>query len=113
MMILLDRSLTFPSVEYMRYVLVKAAGGSGGKRHTLVIDCHHIQFVDFTAASRLTDLIRQFKSRNQLILLWNTKDSLVKVLEKVDADSHVVRTEAELEDYIGKFSSALPIYMFL
>lgn len=40
-LIQLDRSLTFPSVEYIRYIVTKASN-SGKNKLPLVIDCHHV-----------------------------------------------------------------------
>lgn len=46
----LDRSLTFPSVDYITDVIGKQANRYGKQGLPIVIDCHHIQFADFTAA---------------------------------------------------------------
>lgn len=44
-----DRSLVFPSVEYVRNVVSKA-GVKHGANIPVVIDARHIQGADFTAA---------------------------------------------------------------
>lgn len=45
-----DRSLVFPSVEYVRNVVTKASLKQGSSYIPVVIDSRHIQGVDFTAA---------------------------------------------------------------
>jgi hypothetical protein len=50
MLLDLDRSLTFPSVEYTRYVVMKCGNTWAKNTIPLVVDCQHIQFADYTAA---------------------------------------------------------------
>jgi len=45
-----DRSLVFPSVEYVRNVVSKAGMKQGSSSVPVVIDSRHIQGADFTAA---------------------------------------------------------------
>lgn len=45
-----DRSLVFPSVEYVRAVVSKAGVKQGSSSTPVVIDARHIQGADFTAA---------------------------------------------------------------
>lgn len=46
----MDRSMTFPSTEYARYVIMKSGTKWGKDALPVVVDCHFIQFADFTAA---------------------------------------------------------------
>lgn len=46
----MDRSLTYPSVDYITDIVLESTHVWGGLTAPIVIDCHHIQFVDFTAA---------------------------------------------------------------
>lgn len=50
MYILLDRSLTFPSVDYISNQIIKAARDWASTDTPIVIDCHHIHYGDFSAA---------------------------------------------------------------
>jgi hypothetical protein len=50
----LDRSLVFPSVEYSRYMIMKSGNTWAKGTLPVVIDCDHIQFADYTAAQVLT-----------------------------------------------------------
>jgi solute carrier family 26 (sodium-independent sulfate anion transporter), member 11 len=45
-----DRSLSFPSVEYVRALVLKAGIKQGDSYLPVVIQCKHIQAADFTAA---------------------------------------------------------------
>lgn len=49
-MITPDRSLAFPSVEYVRNVVSKAGVKQGNSSTPVVIDSKHVQGADFTAA---------------------------------------------------------------
>lgn len=48
-LIQLDRSLTFPSVDYITYEITKAGLRFADSNTPIVIDCRHIQFADYTA----------------------------------------------------------------
>lgn len=49
-MITPDRSLVFPSVEYVRSTVSKIGVKHGSSSIPVVIDSRHVQGVDFTAA---------------------------------------------------------------
>ncbi|CAK1596661.1 unnamed protein product [Parnassius mnemosyne] len=75
-----DRALAFPSAEFVRRALRKAA-----ERHTLplVLDASHVQAADFTAAKGIKSLIEDFHARGQTIIFYNVKPSLAAVLRGV------------------------------
>ncbi|PNF43809.1 hypothetical protein B7P43_G07766, partial [Cryptotermes secundus] len=60
-----DRSLVFPSVEYVRNLVSKAGMKQGSSSVPVVIDSRHIQGADFTAAKGIKSLIEDFVRRNQ------------------------------------------------
>lgn len=103
-----DRSLTFPSVTYIRYVISKASKVWGQNQLPVVINCLHIQFADYTAAVGIKEVIDLFKKRDQKIILWQVKPSIVRVLSAVlndpgtHEDFHFCRSEEEVENIIGK-----------
>lgn len=45
-----DRSLSFPSVEYVRSVVLKAGVKQGSSSIPVVIDARHVQGADYTSA---------------------------------------------------------------
>jgi hypothetical protein len=81
----------------------------------MVVDCNHIQFADFTAANGLKDVVKQFQQRDQPIILWKVKPSVIRILSGVmppageggeqSAESFkFCRSETELEQIIGMIS---------
>lgn len=128
MVITPDRSLVFPSVEYVRNMISKAGVKQGASSIPVVIDSRHVQGADFTAAkvnllkidfngglsafdvstslrfstknstlkNRLffqlsiffdlqgvKSLIDDFVKRNQPLLFYNLKPSVVEVFQAV------------------------------
>ncbi|XP_064539620.1 sodium-independent sulfate anion transporter-like [Drosophila montana] len=73
-----DRCLIFPSVEFLRTMVLKS-----GSRTTLpiVIDCTYIYAADFTAAKVISSMVDDFRSRQQKIIFFNLKPSVVSIFE--------------------------------
>jgi len=76
-----DRSLVFPSVEYVRSTVRKIGVKHGSSSIPVVIDSRHVQGVDFTAAKGVKSLIDDFVYRNQPLLFYNLKPSVVEVFQ--------------------------------
>lgn len=98
----LDRSCTFPAVEYIRYVISKSATSWGKNVVPMVVDFNHIQFLDYTAAEGIKDLVTQFEKRDQIIVLYRTKPSLVRTLSGVMPSFKFCNSEEDLEEIVGK-----------
>ncbi|KAG8259057.1 hypothetical protein J6590_019534 [Homalodisca vitripennis] len=81
LMITPDRSLVFPSVEYVRSTVRKIGVKHGSSSIPVVIDSRHVQGVDFTAAKGVKSLIDDFVFRNQPLLFYNLKPSVVEVFQ--------------------------------
>lgn len=60
-----DRSLAFPSVEYVRSVVSKAGVKQGSSSIPVVIDARHIQGADFTAAKVIITDVHNKKRRGK------------------------------------------------
>ncbi|KAF0764391.1 sodium-independent sulfate anion transporter-like [Aphis craccivora] len=75
-----DRCLIFPSVDYVRNIIIKH---SLKQNLPVVIDCSHIYGADFTAAKVIELLTIDFSRRGQLLFFYNLKPSLVNVFEGV------------------------------
>ncbi|XP_039947478.1 sodium-independent sulfate anion transporter-like [Bactrocera tryoni] len=73
-----DRCLIFPSVEFVRNLVLKF-----GNKTTLpvVIDCTYIYGADYTAAKVISSLIEDFKRRNQKIIFYNLKPNVVQIFD--------------------------------
>ena len=72
----------------------------------MVVDCNHIQFVDYTAAQGIKDLITQFEKREQIIVLYKAKPSLIRTLTGVMPSFRHCLNEEQLEEIVGKFTRA-------
>ncbi|VVC90078.1 unnamed protein product, partial [Leptidea sinapis] len=73
-----DRALSFPSAEYVRRAIRKAPADA-----PLVLDAHHVQGADFTAAKGIKSLIDDFHARDQTIIFYNVKPSIAEVFRGV------------------------------
>ncbi|XP_077293662.1 sodium-independent sulfate anion transporter-like [Arctopsyche grandis] len=78
-----DRSLVFPSVEYVRGVVSKAGIKQAPSRMPVVLDATHIQGADFTAARGIKSLIDDFYARGQPLIFYNLKPSIVEIFRGV------------------------------
>ncbi|KAJ8942734.1 hypothetical protein NQ318_007901, partial [Aromia moschata] len=100
-----DRSLTFPSVEYVRALVSKAGVKQGSSSIPVVIDARHIQGADFTAAKGIKSLIEDFHKRNQPILFYNLKQSVINIFQGVQPKDFVYcETYSELNEMLKKYT---------
>lgn len=98
-MITPDRSLIFPSVEYVRKVINKH---SERMNMPVVIDATHVYGADFTTATVIDSLINDFNQRGQLLLFYNLKPSICDLFEQVSAAQFVVYYEEQQLDHLLK-----------
>ncbi|KAL0278539.1 UNVERIFIED_CONTAM: hypothetical protein PYX00_000337 [Menopon gallinae] len=99
-----DRSLVFPSVEYVRNVVSKAGLKQGSSYIPVVIDSRHIQGVDFTAARGIKLLIDDFMNRKQPILFYNLKPSIVEIFQGVQPkEFKYCNNESELNEFLKHY----------
>lgn len=97
-MITPDRSLAFPSVEYVRSIISKH-GTREGNDVPVVIDSTHIQAADFTAARGFKNLIDDFAKRGQPLIFLNLKESVSTIFRGVKpTELKICSSEAELHD---------------
>lgn len=94
-----DRCLIFPSVDYVKKLVNKLGVKS---QVPVVIDCSHIYGADFTAATVIESLIADFTARQQLLLFFNLKPSVMQVFEAVDTPFHVQYDMTALEKVINE-----------
>ncbi|KAH8332562.1 hypothetical protein KR074_005603 [Drosophila pseudoananassae] len=96
-----DRCLIFPSVEFVRNMVLKS-----GSKSTLpvVIDCTYIYAADYTAAKVISSLVDDFRSRHQKIIFFNLKPSVVSVFEGLNTklvlcyNTHALNQELRSDD---------------
>lgn len=82
-----DRSLMFPSVDYVRNIVNKQSMKSD---LPVVIDCSHVYGVDFSAASVIETLCNDFKNRRQQIFFYNLTPRVLEVFEGIGCDNFIV-----------------------
>lgn len=107
LMITPDRSLVFPSVEYVRNLVSKAGVKQGSSCIPVVIDSRHVQGVDFTAAKGVKSLIDDFVKRDQPLLFYNLKPSVVEVFQAVQPVKFLhCETEMQLYELLKGYCSS-------
>ncbi|XP_043263626.1 sodium-independent sulfate anion transporter-like [Colletes gigas] len=100
-----DRSLVFPSVEYVRAVISKQ-GTRQGTAVPVVIDSTHIQAADFTAAKGVKNLTEDFSKRGQPLIFHNLKPSVIEIFKGVKPSGlRCSSNELELNDCLKEFSN--------
>ncbi|KOX79689.1 Sodium-independent sulfate anion transporter [Melipona quadrifasciata] len=105
--------LLFPAVDYLRIYLLENLANEHHKllktfKNTkiVVLDCKHIDKIDFTAARELNTVMRDFKEKNHfLIMLRPSKEILRSVQSLSKKTIHVVYTDAELVAILKEFST--------
>lgn len=96
LMVTPDRCLMFPSVEYVRRLVTKTAGGAGGGGGgeggtvPVVLECTHIYSADYTAAKSIERLTADFHERRQPLYFYNVKPSVCSIFEAVAKPEHFV-----------------------
>lgn len=90
-----DRCLIFPSVDYVRNLVTKH---SIREKLPVVIDCSHIYGADYTAATVIETLTKDFSARNQLLFFYNLKSNVSSVFEGLSPKQfNVFYNEHELD----------------
>ena len=90
-----DRCLIFPSVDYVRNLVTKH---SIRQAAPAVIDCSHIYGADYTAATVIETLTKDFASRDHPLIFYNLKPSVCAVFEGLSPKEFVVcYTEEDLD----------------
>eukprot|EP00063_Salmo_salar_P063431 XP_014038266.1 PREDICTED: sodium-independent sulfate anion transporter-like [Salmo salar] len=93
----LDSGLSFPSTEYLNTVLYTQALQASPPR-SVVLDCHHVNTVDYTVVKDLRELHRQFKLRGVGLIFSGLQYSVLEVLLAADLPDlrHTASVEAAL-----------------
>ncbi|ALC47952.1 Esp [Drosophila busckii] len=92
LMITPDRCLIFPSVEYVRNFVNKL---SIRQNLPVVIDASHVYGADFTTATVINSLIRDFSQREQLLVFYNLRPSICALFEHVSVSQFTVYYQIE------------------
>ncbi|XP_025992190.1 sodium-independent sulfate anion transporter isoform X2 [Solenopsis invicta] len=97
-----DRCLIFPSVEYVRNLVTKYSRRAESVAMPVVIDCSHIYGADYTAATVIEILTKDFAKRGQPLFFYNLKPSVYAVFEGVEPTDFVVYYNQETLDDLLK-----------
>jgi len=96
-----DRCLIFPSVDYVRNLVTKYSQRAKSVATPVVIDCSHIYGADFTAATVIETLTKDFSLKGQPLFFYNLKPSVYAVFEGVEPTDFVVYyTQEALDDLL-------------
>lgn len=85
-----DRCLIFPSVDYVRNLVTKYSHRIGNSITPVVINCSHVYGADYTAATIIEVLIRDFSARGQPLFFYNLKPSVYSVFEGIQSTDFIV-----------------------
>lgn len=96
-----DRCLIFPSVDYVRNLVTKYSRRCDSVFTPVVIDCSHIYGADFTAATVVEILTKDFAARGQPLFFYNLKPSVYAIFEGMEPTDFVVYyTQDALDDLL-------------
>ncbi|XP_037949207.1 sodium-independent sulfate anion transporter isoform X2 [Teleopsis dalmanni] len=99
LMITPDRCLIFPSVDYVRNLVNKQS--KRVENVPVVIDASHIYGADFTAATVIESLLKDFASREQLLFFYNLKPSICTLFESLSpTEFEVYYQEDQLDELL-------------
>jgi sodium-independent sulfate anion transporter 11 len=87
-------------VDYVRKLVTKQGTKQG--LLTVVIDCSHIYGADFTAASVVQSMTQDFAERNQTLLFFNLKPSIVAMFEGLQPKNFVCYYDENVLDMLIK-----------
>ncbi|XP_071444272.1 sodium-independent sulfate anion transporter-like [Hetaerina americana] len=85
LMITPDTGSYFPAIEYIRSEVSRIGVSEGRGVQPLVINCEHFKGMDYSAAMGFTAVLKEFRSRQQLLVLMNLKDGALSLLQKCGA----------------------------
>ncbi|KAJ3624013.1 hypothetical protein MTP99_017671 [Tenebrio molitor] len=96
-----DRCLMFPSAVYVRNLVTKY---SIQQQIPVVIDCSHIYGADYTSATVIEALTRDFGARHQELLFYNLKPSVSSVFEGLSPKGFVAYyNEEEIDELLKNY----------
>eukprot|EP00095_Tigriopus_kingsejongensis_P008885 maker-scaffold566_size135349-snap-gene-0.23 protein:Tk08885 transcript:maker-scaffold566_size135349-snap-gene-0.23-mRNA-1 annotation:"sodium-independent sulfate anion transporter" len=87
LMVVIDRSLIFPSVSHVRNIIEKAGVRQGNGQNPVVVNCSHVFSTDFTAAKGFKAMGRDFSRRGQKLIFSNLKPGVESVFVRSGGSS--------------------------
>jgi len=81
LVIRVDRSWIFPSVQYVRNIVNKVGVRQGEARVPVVLDCSHIYTSDFSSALGAKAMAADFERRDQPLIFLDIQESVKKTFD--------------------------------
>ncbi|GBP82785.1 Sodium-independent sulfate anion transporter [Eumeta japonica] len=97
LLVTVGNSLYFPSVEYIRQYVERAAKKQADCRMPVVIDCRYVLGADFTAAKGLCALSSSLSSRGQPVMLLAPRENVAAVFAGAGSSIVLVMSNDKLE----------------
>ncbi|KAG7210485.1 hypothetical protein KM043_012006 [Ampulex compressa] len=106
--------LMFPAVDYLRIYLIenlsvepdKSSRSIKKKPKDVVLDCQHIDKIDFTAAQGLQTVIKDFKDRKHRLIMLKPAPEVLQSVQSLSKETILVaKSDAELTTILKEFSA--------
>nr|XP_061791887.1 sodium-independent sulfate anion transporter-like [Nerophis lumbriciformis] len=85
LLIQLGSGLSFPAAEHLSHIIHTEALQVSPPR-SVVLDCHHVSVIDYTVINELSDLLRQFKHQDLLLILSRLQPNVLEILLAADLE---------------------------
>ncbi|XP_049820326.1 sodium-independent sulfate anion transporter-like isoform X2 [Aethina tumida] len=94
-------SIFFPSAQYIRENIIKNNVEIGSNINMVVIDCHRINRLDFTAGKCLGDLVKDLKAKDKFVVFLLPSKSMEAIIKVTcDPTIPVIHSASEIKDLI-------------
>ncbi|XP_054007731.1 sodium-independent sulfate anion transporter-like [Hylaeus anthracinus] len=105
--------LLFPAVDYLRIYLIEHLDNANPKllktfknSKIVVLDCKHIDKIDFTAAHGLNTVIREFREKNHCLIMLRPSKEVLQSVQSLSEETIMVATnDVELVAILKELSS--------
>ncbi|XP_054834494.1 sodium-independent sulfate anion transporter [Eublepharis macularius] len=77
--------LYFPAIEFLRDTVNKQALSAPSLR-TVILDCTHVNSIDYTVVIGLTELLREFRSRRISLIFISMQAHVLQILQAADLE---------------------------
>ncbi|XP_033336485.1 sodium-independent sulfate anion transporter [Megalopta genalis] len=112
--------LLFPAVDYLRIYLIEHLANNQQNllktfknSRIVVLDCKHIDKIDFTAAQGLNTVISDFKEKNHKLIMLRPSAEVLKSVQSLSEEIiRVAHTDAELVAILKEYSLSKRVLEF-
>ncbi|XP_051491112.1 sodium-independent sulfate anion transporter isoform X5 [Apus apus] len=79
-------SLHFPAVECLRDAICSRALAAPSPPRSIILDCHHISSIDYTAVVGLAELLQELHNHSLSLAFCSVQDTVLQVLLSADLE---------------------------